>query len=462
MSDWYVSSGEGAPVGPVSQELVVEGIVAGRVPVSARVCLVGGNDWLPLSAVPDFAAAVRQVAPPPPPPPSGPAVNEENPEGGDVSDAGVAQPADTTALFPNFCKHPIPCPSCGKKALRPRMRTRDFRCQACSRIFAGREIEQKAEEARVEDGSRAEKAKRHAEEFLQVLEAEHEEERRATDARCDIAQVVLTIMARYVPREYTSLETRDSNYAAARRVDELTMVADPVAAAQGATRMVPKDEWVQKNQSLVKLFTEARNLFIAYNEEHLEPGSASRLTLPAEGDPTGARRVFRSAIEQSLSREKLFRNDRGIGPAMHWLKRVFETRQAPEPDEYRTESDVSYGERLKSDSSRRRCGRQPVRDAAGEKDVHGGAEGPWSLVCAGRAAGRRISSHWRGGQTIGHDWDIEGRCEGSKVGVGASQSSWSASSPPEDGSCAPRFGARNPNRPRRRLRQRHHRQCRSQ
>jgi hypothetical protein len=345
MSDWYVSNGEGAPVGPVSQELVVQGIVAGRVPVSARVCLVGGSEWLSLSAVPDFAAAVRQVAPPPPPPPSGSAVDEGDHAAGDATDAEGAQPADTTALFPNFCKVPIRCPECGKRALRPRILTRDFRCQACSRIFAGQEIEQKAEEAALEAEKRAREHAEQAEEAKQVRAAQEEKERRGTDARCDIAQVILSILVRHIPGEYSSLKKRDPSYAAARRVTESTTVADPVAAAQGITRMVPTDEWVQANQSAVKLFTEAGNLFIPYNEEHREPGCTSRMTLPAEGDPTGARRVFRSAIEQSLSH----RHDRGVRPAMQWLERVFETRQAPEPGEYRTESDVSYGERLKSD-----------------------------------------------------------------------------------------------------------------
>ena len=45
-------------------------------------------------------------------------------------------------LFPNFRKKPIPCPDCGKKAIRPRIRTRDFRCQACSAVFPGGEIEE--------------------------------------------------------------------------------------------------------------------------------------------------------------------------------------------------------------------------------------------------------------------------------------------------------------------------------
>lgn len=73
-SEWYLSNDGGAPIGPVATELVVKGILAGRVPLEASVARVGDDNWIPLVTVHDFAAAVRQANPPaplPPPPPPG-------------------------------------------------------------------------------------------------------------------------------------------------------------------------------------------------------------------------------------------------------------------------------------------------------------------------------------------------------------------------------------------------------
>ena len=66
---WYLQGDSGELVGPVPTDLVVRGIVAGRVPVSARVSVVGTSDWTPLVGVEEFAKAVREVVPPPPPEP---------------------------------------------------------------------------------------------------------------------------------------------------------------------------------------------------------------------------------------------------------------------------------------------------------------------------------------------------------------------------------------------------------
>ncbi len=51
---------------------------------------------------------------------------------------------DSGSLFPFFSKHPVECPSCDKKALRPRVRTADFRCQACGAIRERTDIEARA------------------------------------------------------------------------------------------------------------------------------------------------------------------------------------------------------------------------------------------------------------------------------------------------------------------------------
>jgi hypothetical protein len=69
---WYVSNEGSEPLGPLATDLVERGILAGKVPVTSLVCAVGDSRWMPLAAVPEFAEALREVAPPPdatPPPP---------------------------------------------------------------------------------------------------------------------------------------------------------------------------------------------------------------------------------------------------------------------------------------------------------------------------------------------------------------------------------------------------------
>jgi ribosomal protein L37AE/L43A len=53
--------------------------------------------------------------------------------------------------FQEFRQRPVPCPSCGRKALRPRVRTTDFRCQACGEVFSHDEIEARAQDANQSD-----------------------------------------------------------------------------------------------------------------------------------------------------------------------------------------------------------------------------------------------------------------------------------------------------------------------
>lgn len=54
MTEWWVRQGGSAPIGPVSTELVIRGIDAGKVSNEAEVCQVGGNDWLPIDMVSEF------------------------------------------------------------------------------------------------------------------------------------------------------------------------------------------------------------------------------------------------------------------------------------------------------------------------------------------------------------------------------------------------------------------------
>jgi hypothetical protein len=54
MTDWWVRQGGSAPIGPVSTELVIRGIDAGKVSNEAEVCPVGGREWLPIDMVSEF------------------------------------------------------------------------------------------------------------------------------------------------------------------------------------------------------------------------------------------------------------------------------------------------------------------------------------------------------------------------------------------------------------------------
>lgn len=54
MTEWWVRQGGSAPIGPVSTELVIRGIDAGKVSNEAEVCQVGGQEWLPIDMVSEF------------------------------------------------------------------------------------------------------------------------------------------------------------------------------------------------------------------------------------------------------------------------------------------------------------------------------------------------------------------------------------------------------------------------
>lgn len=63
---WYVRSEGPDAVGPVTTELLIEGVRAGRVPITSLVCPVGGSEWLPLIEFTRLALAIREALPPPP------------------------------------------------------------------------------------------------------------------------------------------------------------------------------------------------------------------------------------------------------------------------------------------------------------------------------------------------------------------------------------------------------------
>jgi hypothetical protein len=63
MPEWFVHQRNADPIGPVSTELLARGVQAGKVPLDAYVAVRGGG-WVPLSSVPEIAAAI--AAPPAP------------------------------------------------------------------------------------------------------------------------------------------------------------------------------------------------------------------------------------------------------------------------------------------------------------------------------------------------------------------------------------------------------------
>jgi hypothetical protein len=54
---WWVTTGDRKPIGPVSTELLLQGIAAGEVPKDAFVCEVGGTSWNMIGSIPEFRDA---------------------------------------------------------------------------------------------------------------------------------------------------------------------------------------------------------------------------------------------------------------------------------------------------------------------------------------------------------------------------------------------------------------------
>lgn len=59
---WWVTTPDAAePVGPVSSALIVEGILAGRVPKYALICDDGRTRWRWLGEITEFLEALEEV-----------------------------------------------------------------------------------------------------------------------------------------------------------------------------------------------------------------------------------------------------------------------------------------------------------------------------------------------------------------------------------------------------------------
>lgn len=59
--EWWVTAPDGqVPVGPVSTELMIQGILSGMVPKHALICAVGEARWKWIGEIPEFLAALEE------------------------------------------------------------------------------------------------------------------------------------------------------------------------------------------------------------------------------------------------------------------------------------------------------------------------------------------------------------------------------------------------------------------
>jgi hypothetical protein len=56
--EWWVTHGDRAPIGPVTTELLLQGIGAGMIPRDSLVCEVGGTEWRPIRKTAPFSIAL--------------------------------------------------------------------------------------------------------------------------------------------------------------------------------------------------------------------------------------------------------------------------------------------------------------------------------------------------------------------------------------------------------------------
>ena len=61
MGQWWLMGRDRVPIGPVSSELVIQGIRAGKVPSETLACEVGGTAWLSIRTVQRFASSFSKL-----------------------------------------------------------------------------------------------------------------------------------------------------------------------------------------------------------------------------------------------------------------------------------------------------------------------------------------------------------------------------------------------------------------
>lgn len=61
MGQWWLMGRDRVPIGPVSTELVIQGIRAGKVPSETLACEVGGTAWRSIRGVQRFASSFAKL-----------------------------------------------------------------------------------------------------------------------------------------------------------------------------------------------------------------------------------------------------------------------------------------------------------------------------------------------------------------------------------------------------------------
>lgn len=158
------------PVGPLDLGRLLVGLREGSIPPNATTCAVGEASWVPVTEVVASSRPVTADATGPQDLVTAGTVADAGSTHLDASDAVVLDPIGAEHVPPEsvdrreppprpglpktsvFARYPIGCPACGKRQLRPRSRTHDFRCQACGTAFPRTEIEEKAWTKRLSDG----------------------------------------------------------------------------------------------------------------------------------------------------------------------------------------------------------------------------------------------------------------------------------------------------------------------
>lgn len=88
---WWIAQKGNDPVGPVTADLLLRGIEAGKVPADTLICRVGDKEWSHIAEVPPFASALAALG-----------TGANDPEEVTVVDASPLE-GDTTATdLPRF------------------------------------------------------------------------------------------------------------------------------------------------------------------------------------------------------------------------------------------------------------------------------------------------------------------------------------------------------------------------
>ena len=121
MGDWFIYQPNGNHFGPVTTDLLVRGVHAGKVPRDAHVAPRGGSGWVALLAVPELVAAlagpVPDVEPPRTVPPARPPTTTLPPPA-----SLAAPPLPKVEIAPDPAPKPEPTKAEAPKAEPPKVK----------------------------------------------------------------------------------------------------------------------------------------------------------------------------------------------------------------------------------------------------------------------------------------------------------------------------------------------------